>query len=279
MNDEKISTGAKVGYFFLALVPFVIYWVLQFGITIAFMIPRMSEIYDALQKGNNDGNNDAYMEIISEISPPATIVMHIMIIIIFGLWYFFGRSKNIGQKFRFRGKLLLVTFVMALSMSVMSNTTALIQEYFFPSVIENYEDMMDLSGMGTNIITIIAAVLIAPVGEELFCRGITLMYARKAFPFWIANIMQALIFGIMHMNWVQGTYAFLIGLILGYAVKKYNSIIPGIIIHFFVNSIASIITAMMFSYVPANLLSIIISVIVSLTVVILSLIMMRSDKE
>lgn len=274
MEDKKISTGAKVGYFFLALVPFAVYWILQFGVTILFMIPRLSEVMDALQ--NDD--NDKYMQIVSEISPPATFMMHIMIVLIFGIWYFFGRSKNPEYKFRFRPKILLVTFVMALSLSVMSNTTVLIQERFFPDIVQEYEDMVEMSGMGTDFVMLLSASFLAPIGEELLCRGITLMYFRKSVPFWLANIIQSLIFGIMHMNWVQGTYAFLIGLILGYAVKKYNSIIPSMMIHFFVNTIASVITAVLFTFIPANIACIIVMVIISVTVVTASMVMMKGDK-
>lgn len=276
MEDKKISTSEKVGYFFLALVPFVIYWVLQFGVTIAFMIPRMnSEIFNALQTGNIE----PYMKIVEEISPPATIVMHILMSFIFGLWYFFSRSKNTENKFKFRRKIILITFITALSMSVMSNTTVLIQQLFFPDVVEKYEEMVEMSGMGVNFLMIIAASCLAPIGEELLCRGITLMYAQKAFPFWIANIMQALIFGIMHLNWVQGTYAFLIGLILGYTVKKYNSIIPAMIIHFFVNTVAGVISSAIFSLIPVNTAFMIIMIIISLMAVILSFAMIRRDNK
>lgn len=273
MKDKKISTGAKVGYFFLALVPFVIYWILQFGVTILFMLPRISEVMASLQSGDNE----KYMQIVTEISPPATFAMHIMMALVFGLWYFFGRSKNTEPKFRFRPKILLVTFVLALSLSVMSNTTALIQQRFFPEVIEKYEDMVEISGMGTNFLMLISASCLAPISEELLCRGITLMYFRKSVPFWLANTIQALIFGIMHMNWVQGTYAFLIGLILGYAVKKYNSIIPSMMIHFFVNTIASTITAVLFAFIPANIACIAVMIIISLMAVIPSFIMMKND--
>ncbi|MDD6345930.1 MAG: CPBP family intramembrane metalloprotease, partial [Oscillospiraceae bacterium] len=144
-------------------------------------------------------------------------------------------------------------------------------------IVEKYNDMVEMSGMGTDFLMLISASCLAPVGEELLCRGITLMYFRKSVPFWLANILQALIFGIMHMNWVQGTYAFLIGLILGYAVKKYNSIIPSVMIHFFVNTVTSVITAVLFGFIPANIACITVMIIISLMAVIPSFIMMKND--
>ena len=273
LEDKKISTGAKIGYFFLALVPFISYWIIQLGVTIAFMLPRISEVMNALQ----NGNTEKYTEIVSEISPPATFVMHVAMALIFGLWYFFGRTKNPERQFRFRPKILLVTFVMALSLSVLSNTTALIQQCFFPDVVADYKRLVEISGMGKSFIMLLSASFLAPISEELLCRGITLMYFRKSLPFWIANTIQALIFGIMHMNWVQGTYAFIIGLILGYAVKKYNSIIPSMMIHFFVNTVASYITAVLFMFIPASIPMVIVMAIVSLMAVIPSFIFMKND--
>ena len=79
------------------------------------------------------------------------------------------------------------------------------------------------------------------------------------------------------MNWVQGTYAFIIGLILGYAVKKYNSIIPSMMIHFFVNTVASYITAVLFMFIPASIPMVIVMAIVSLMAVIPSFIFMKND--
>ena len=54
-------------------------------------------------------------------------------------------------------------------------------------------------------------IILAPVGEELVFRGLTYRFARKALPFWGANILQAALFGVMHLNLFQGLYAFFLG--------------------------------------------------------------------
>ena len=75
--------------------------------------------------------------------------------------------------------------------------------------------MMERSGIGTNGMVIFATVCLAPIGEELVFRGLTMKYAEKAFGrFWAANLLQAFLFGVIHMNWVQGVYAFFGGLVL-----------------------------------------------------------------
>ena len=63
-------------------------------------------------------------------------------------------------------------------------------------------------------------------------RGLTLRILEGAFPFWAANILQALYFGIIHGNLVQGGYAFLAGMVLGYLVKRNGTLAAGILCHF-----------------------------------------------
>jgi hypothetical protein len=47
----------------------------------------------------------------------------------------------------------------------------------------------------------------------------------------IAVFIQGLLFGIMHMNLVQGVYAFLLGMILGYIRYKYKTVILTVCAH------------------------------------------------
>ena len=75
----------------------------------------------------------------------------------------------------------------------------------------------------------------APLAEELLFRGLTLRILEEAFPFWAANLLQALYFGLIHGNLVQGGYAFGAGMLLGYLVKKKGTLAAGILCHFGVN--------------------------------------------
>lgn len=71
----------------------------------------------------------------------------------------------------------------------------------------------------------------APVMEELIFRLLILSFARKYLPFFAANIIQAGLFGIYHMSLVQGIYAFLLGLFIGYLMKCTGTVINCICFH------------------------------------------------
>lgn len=53
--------------------------------------------------------------------------------------------------------------------------------------------------------------------------------------FWFANVVQALLFGVLHMNLVQGTYAFFIGMVLGVVVWKTGKLRYSMLLHLTLN--------------------------------------------
>lgn len=54
-------------------------------------------------------------------------------------------------------------------------------------------------------------------------------------PFWVANFLQALLFGVFHMNMIQGVYAFVVGIVLGFICEKSRSIYPSMLFHILFN--------------------------------------------
>ena len=72
--------------------------------------------------------------------------------------------------------------------------------------------------------------------EELIFRGAILDRLYLAFPFWAANLLQALLFGIYHMNLVQGIYAFVLGAVLGLVRVSVGTIFASIGTHIIFNA-------------------------------------------
>ena len=114
----------------------------------------------------------------------------------------------------------------------------------FPQWLDQYEELLKTAGLDSSITLpmLLYSVLLAPVCEELIFRGTTMHLARKAVPFWLANVMQAFLFGLFHMNWSQGIYAFALGLVLGYVCEKGGSIYYSIFLHFLFNFWGTVIS-------------------------------------
>lgn len=62
--------------------------------------------------------------------------------------------------------------------------------------------------------------------------------AGRAWAPWAAIAFSALLFGVVHMNWAQGTHGFIMGLLLGWLYYRTGSMMPGIIVHWVNNSVA-----------------------------------------
>ena len=72
-----------------------------------------------------------------------------------------------------------------------------------------------------SISMVLYAGLAGPVAEELVFRGVVL---RRLLPFGkgFAIVVSAVLFGVMHGNFLQGIYAFFAGLVFGYVTAEYS---------------------------------------------------------
>ena len=272
---KKIGIGGRIGYFFLALLPIITCFVLQFGISLVLLV---GEIVKAVTAGTLDMSDmNAYMDFVMQaaldVSPAATGIYHVISSIIFFVWYFFTFKKprpTIKSTVRWMSwKSIAVVVGIGVVLNLFANGTVILESVFVPSIVETYMQIAEIAGLGTEPFVIFAAICLAPIGEELMCRGLTLKFANKAFGnFWVANVMQALIFGVMHANWVQGIYAFVIGLALGYMTKKYNSIVPAMICHFVVNFSSSTWIPYVMNPIPMNVFTGLLLVIVPVVITI-----------
>lgn len=105
-----------------------------------------------------------------------------------------------------------------------------------PDVMQNYTKVMENLGSGNpSLFSVFYVVITAPIVEEMLMRGLCLVILRKEFPFWVANIIQAFYFGMIHLNLVQGIYAFLLGMVLGAVVKRYGTLKASMYLHFVIN--------------------------------------------
>jgi len=73
--------------------------------------------------------------------------------------------------------------------------------------------------------------LAAPVLEEIIFRGVVQKRLTKMMNLHSAIILQAFIFGFIHLNFIQGTYAFVLGIIIGYIYHWFDSIWYACAIH------------------------------------------------
>jgi membrane protease YdiL (CAAX protease family) len=81
------------------------------------------------------------------------------------------------------------------------------------------------------VLGLIVYGFITPIAEELVFRGLIYNYLRVFFKTRIALFLGAGFFGLYHMNSVQGTYAFLMGMLMIYSYEYFGSFLAPVLIH------------------------------------------------
>lgn len=103
------------------------------------------------------------------------------------------------------------------------------------NVIGNYQETSNKLMGGSLGMQILSLGIIVPIAEELIYRGLVYNELKKNMEPLYAMVLAAIIFGVFHFNLLQGTYAFILGIILICAYVKCNTIIAPIIIHSLAN--------------------------------------------
>ena len=128
-----------------------------------------------------------------------------------------------------------VSFILDLVLMLLS------QLDIFSQVFNSYEQVSGFIFGGGFFLTLLSVGIIGPVFEEILFRGLIFGELRKITKVKAALIIQALLFGIYHMNIIQGVYAVLLGLLIGFVYYRSNSIIAPIIMHVTINSLSVIV--------------------------------------
>lgn len=159
---------------------------------------------------------------------------------VFGLWWLLAvwRKRNrrlqpapwVGHG--------LGALVLGLSMQLLLGPALQLADRLFPQTMEQYNQLMESAGIGQfSWLNLLAVALVAPLVEEVIFRGLILHFTvRGVRRFWLANLIQAACFGIMHMNLVQGIYAFALGLLLGWVWQKHHRLRWCVLMHVGVNA-------------------------------------------
>ncbi len=116
-----------------------------------------------------------------------------------------------------------------------------------------YKKIIDAVSTDMLLIRIIAALIVAPVIEELVFRGILFFKLRVALPRVLAILISAAVFGIAHFNLVQGIYATLLGIIFAIIFDRTGKIIYAILAHMAANTFAFFAPGLpLFKMIEAN---------------------------
>ncbi len=129
-----------------------------------------------------------------------------------------------------------------------------------PSAMDQYTEMIDSSGISQySILWAVSTLILPPIVEEIIFRGLILQYlGRAGARFLVANLIQAVLFGVFHMNFVQGIYTALLGFLLGWLAYRYDSILVPMVLHAIFNLFGTVLVDLESRFLPDIVLTLII---------------------
>ncbi len=103
--------------------------------------------------------------------------------------------------------------------------------------------VIDSSGF----LSMVSTVIFAPITEEIIFRGLVYTRLKRAMPKWIAAVLQAALFGVLHGQIVWMAYAFAVGLILAAYFESTGSLFANITIHICFNLMGGYVLSYIFT--------------------------------
>ena len=199
---------------------------------------------------------------------------------------FMARSQSehpLGGGARGAWKRIACVIVIGLALQVVVSYVTDAVLSLLPDAAADYSELVEETGMGdTSPLAVLTTVLGAPFCEELLVRGVIFEFSLRAFnpqcrPLWkrrrrasaqdgaivpwaapstwgvaAAIMLQAAIFGFMHMNWVQGCYAGAAGLIFGWLLVTTGKLRYTILLHFAFNAGSYLMGMLWFVNTPVD---------------------------
>lgn len=151
-----------------------------------------------------------------------------------------------------KGRLIAGIVILGVAFQVVMNYFTTVLAMIRPDWLKIYEDAMKTSGISSDTVSvfIVLYMIIGPLSEELCFRGLTYGYARRAMGFWGANAVQAILFGIFHLNPLQGIMAAIVGFLFGYIYGKTNNIFVTMGIHLVFNATSFLMGGLTLTTLP-----------------------------
>lgn len=199
---------------------------------------------------------------------------------------FMARSQSehpLGGGARGEWKRIACVIVIGLALQVVVSYVTDAVLLLLPDAAADYSELVEETGMGdTSPLAVLTTVLGAPFCEELLVRGVIFEFSLRAFnpqcrPLWkrrrrasaqdgaivpwaapstwgvaAAIMLQAAIFGFMHMNWVQGCYAGAAALIFGWLLVTTGKLRYTILLHFAFNAGSYLMGMLWFVNTPVD---------------------------
>lgn len=151
--------------------------------------------------------------------------------------YLRSKGENIPERLGFH-KIKISTVLLTVLLTLVSVPVSIFANAFSQLFVKNtvVQGAGELTGASV-ILTLVATSVMAPLCEEIAFRGFLFDGLKGTFQVLKAAAVSAMLFGIMHLNFNQFCYAFVLGMIFALANHASGSTWTSVIMHFLFNFI------------------------------------------
>ena len=269
MSKQKQPSGGVGKAILVFILALVLLFVVSIAVSIVMLILSGQELTDLLAVLSAPQD---YMSFQSDLSIYSGCVFALLDILIFGLWYrkrfiLPYRHKNTASKRGFSVLTVVTLLLLAFGSLFLSESILNGLGRLLPEMLKSYSTVSDalFTKVSFPPLAILYVIVLGPIAEEVIFRGLIYRFLRLKMPFMAANIFQAVLFGIYHMNLLQGVYAFVIGLIFGFIASRGRGIRYSIVLHVLINMLSVIGTTFVTgitAFIPMPALGISIALII-----------------
>lgn len=166
----------------------------------------------------------------------------------FGIWYviigaatlltffliFKLRKKNFFNEISFQGiskKAILCTLFYGIAAQLFVNANSVL--FTSNTVFDGATATLSLpfNDFSTFYLYFLSIAIVAPIVEEVLFRGLIFSRLRRGMPMVIALLIQALLFGVLHISPISIANAIPAGIVLGLVYEHYSSTLASILLH------------------------------------------------
>jgi hypothetical protein len=227
-------TGRMKKFFYtfgICLYPILIYTAIQSS------LGMFLAVVFGFFEGARDFN--AIMDVLKENALVITAICAVVTSVVLSLFFNIDIKNGRIKK---RGQIKAMDFIMAIvggaGVSIALNIVIALTNMAGKDT--TFVEVSDMITSNPLFITIICAGILIPIVEEILFRGLIFNRIKCQYNFVAGLLISSLLFGIYHGNIVQGIYATLLGIFLGFAYHKTKSILIPIFIHMGGNTFVSI---------------------------------------
>lgn len=227
-------------------------------------------------------NMNELVNVASKLTSVFLLISSIVTVLIFIL-IFKIRKKDYKLELQFnktKKNNLIIAMVLGFSgWLINSGILNILQEInLFKEQFQTMNDMLSPVMEGNIFIIILTVGIVAPFTEEFIFRGVIYKTLNKIISIKWSIILQGILFGVFHMNLIQGTYAAFLGILFGYLTYKSKSIWPAIIMHI-TNNIIAIVLGFVLDYVAMNIIGYLTFVALGITGIMISILNIKSNNR